>query len=112
MEHSNFKDVFLEAWNTPQYKTDPSMWITAKLKIARKHLKEWQKELPKLAQFIDIIEEHRDLEVQELNFRRLWQQHLTTLLDWQKNILKTKGGNKVGNPRGCLHQIFSCKCYH
>jgi hypothetical protein len=95
MEHKDFKDVFLEAWNTPQYKTDPAMRITAKLKITRKHLKEWQMGLPKLDQtidntkliilFIDVIEEHRDLEVQEWNFRRLLQQHLLNLLDWQKN---------------------------
>jgi hypothetical protein len=49
------------------------MRITAKLKATRKCLKEWQKGLPNLAktienskliiQFIDLIEEHRDLEI-------------------------------------------------
>jgi hypothetical protein len=50
--------------------------------------------LPKLAktientkvviQFIDNIEETRDLEIQEWNFRALLQSHLATHLDWQK----------------------------
>jgi hypothetical protein len=40
MEHKDFKDVFLEAWNTPQRRTDPAMRIAPKLKIAMKHLKE------------------------------------------------------------------------
>jgi hypothetical protein len=54
------------------------MRITTKLKLSKKYLKEWQRNLPKLLetidntklliQFIDIIEEHRDLEVQEWNF--------------------------------------------
>jgi hypothetical protein len=83
MEHENFKEVFLEAWNTPQHRTDLDLKISEKMKLSRKHLKEWQKNLPKLAktidntklviQFIDLIEEHRDLEVQEWNFRRLLQ---------------------------------------
>jgi hypothetical protein len=101
MEHENFKEVFLEAWNTLQHRTDLALKISAKLKLSRKHLKEWQKNLPKLAktidntklviQFIDLIEEHRDLEVQEWNFRRLLQQHLCKLLDWQKIYWKQRG---------------------
>jgi predicted metal-dependent hydrolase len=34
-------------------------------------------------QFIDLIEEHRDLEIQEWNFKKLLQQYLSTLLEWQ-----------------------------
>jgi hypothetical protein len=34
-------------------KFDPAMRITAKLKLSRKHLKEWQKNLPKLSQTVD-----------------------------------------------------------
>jgi hypothetical protein len=67
------------------------MKITAKLKATRKTLKDWQKDLPKLSttientklviQFIDLMEEHRDLEIQEWNFRDILQTHLTKLLD-------------------------------
>jgi hypothetical protein len=48
MKHKEFKDAFLEAWNTHHHRIDPAMRITAKLKIARKHLKGWQKGFPKL----------------------------------------------------------------
>jgi hypothetical protein len=77
------------------HKTDPSLILTAKLKTDRKHLKDWQKKsLPNLAvtidhtkliiQLLDTIEERRDLEIQEWNFRELLKKHLNTLLDWQR----------------------------
>jgi hypothetical protein len=90
--------------NGPQRKLDPAMRLTAKLKTTRKYLKDWQKELPRLKktadntklliQFLDIIEEHRDLEIQEWNFRAILQQHLNTLLDWQRIYWKQRGSIK------------------
>jgi hypothetical protein len=75
MEHSSFNKKFQKAWMIPQFKTDPTMRLIAKLKTTRKFLKEWKKELPRLKktientklliQFIDIIKEHRDMEIQE-----------------------------------------------
>jgi hypothetical protein len=75
MDHSNFQQIFQEAWNSSQNRPDPAMNITAKLKATRKTLKDWQKDLPKLAttientklviQLIDLMEEHRDLEIHE-----------------------------------------------
>jgi hypothetical protein len=53
MEHKDFQDVFSEAWGFPMRKTDPGQRLTTKLKVARKHLKEWQKHLPKLVATID-----------------------------------------------------------
>jgi hypothetical protein len=47
--------VFKEIWAIPSPKTDPAMKLTFKLKAARKHLKEWQKIIPKLASTIDNI---------------------------------------------------------
>jgi hypothetical protein len=70
------------------------MRLTAKLKSARKFLKECQKNIPRLAstienskmviQLLDLIEESRDLEVHEWNFEGILQDHLSNLLDWQK----------------------------
>jgi hypothetical protein len=79
MEHEQFNGMFQQALNTPTIRTDPTQILTAKLKCSRKCLNDWQKNLPKLAetieniklanQFIDLIEEHRDLEIQEWNFK-------------------------------------------
>jgi hypothetical protein len=81
MEHEQFNGMFQQALNTPTIRTDPAEILTAKLKCSRKCLNDWQKNLPKLAetieniklanQFIDLIEEHRDLEIQEWNFKDL-----------------------------------------
>jgi hypothetical protein len=57
--------------------------------------------LPKLArtidntilviQFIDVMEEARDLDLQEWNFKKLVQNHLNTLLEWQRIYWKQRG---------------------
>jgi hypothetical protein len=71
--------MFKEIWALPSYKTDPALKLTSKLKTSRKCLKDRQKSIPKLAttidntklviQFQDLIEESRDLEIHEWNFR-------------------------------------------
>jgi hypothetical protein len=68
--------------------------ISAKLKRHRKTLKDWQNNLPRLAQtidntklvirLIDLLEESRDLEVKEWNFKGILKQHLNKLLQWQR----------------------------
>jgi hypothetical protein len=93
-QHDSFQQVFQESWSIPYQKIDPALRLTAKLKTTRRKLKEWHNEIPKLAktientklviQLIDMIEECRDLEVREWNFRDILQQHINTLLDWQK----------------------------
>jgi hypothetical protein len=40
---------------------------------------------------IDMMERHMDLLIQEWNFRVLLQQHLSQILDWQKNYWKECG---------------------
>jgi thymidylate synthase len=84
--------VFKEIWALLVYKIDPAMKLTSKLKATRKHLKDWQKSIPKLAttidniklviQFLDLIEESRDLQIHEWNFREILQAQLGILLDW------------------------------
>jgi hypothetical protein len=85
----------------PSHRTNPAQKLTTKLKNSRKCLKDWQKNPPKLAktientkiviQFIDLIEKHRDLEIQEWNFRDLLRQHLNNLLEWKKMYWKQRG---------------------
>jgi hypothetical protein len=54
LQHKNFQDGFQEAWQAPNSKTDLAMRITTIMKATRKCLKEWQKELPKLAKKLNI----------------------------------------------------------
>jgi thymidylate synthase len=72
------------------------MRLTSKLKEARKYLKDWQRNIPRLSatidniklviQFLDMIEECRDMGIQEWNFRDTLQTHLSTLQ--QKGSIK------------------------
>jgi tRNA U34 5-methylaminomethyl-2-thiouridine-forming methyltransferase MnmC len=75
LEHSSFQAVLQQAWALPSNKFDPALRLTSKLKASRKHIKDWQKNIAKLAttientkfvtQFLDMIEESRDLEMHE-----------------------------------------------
>jgi hypothetical protein len=42
-------------------------------------------------QFIDLLEENKDLEIQEWNFRDILKQHLSKLLQWQITYWKQRG---------------------
>jgi hypothetical protein len=53
LEHNNFRQVFKQAWEAPNQKNDPAFRLTTKLKLARKTLKEWHKNNPKLATTIE-----------------------------------------------------------
>jgi hypothetical protein len=85
LEHPAFQSVFQHAWV-----------LTSKLKEARKYLKDWQRNIPRLSatidniklviQFLDMIEECRDMGIQEWNFRDTLQTHLSTLQ--QKGSIK------------------------
>jgi hypothetical protein len=65
----------------PTHINDPAKKLTAKLKTAEQFLKDWHNNIPRLAtaidntklviQFIYMIEENRDLKIQEWNFNEL-----------------------------------------
>lgn len=71
LEHRDFPQVMQHAWAIPPTHTDAAKRISAKLKTARRILKEWSKLLPNLSKIIantkevislnDVIEESRDL---------------------------------------------------
>jgi hypothetical protein len=68
LQFEEFMSVFQNTWIGQQNLTDKAKNLTAKFKITRKVLKEWQRSLPKidktvghiklLIEFINIIEEH------------------------------------------------------
>jgi hypothetical protein len=92
--------------------SDKAKNLTTKFKIARKVLKDWQRSLPKidktvrdiklLIEFIDNIEEHRDLSIEEWNFRDIMQIKVAELLNIQKFI-----GSNGRLSSGSLTEIFA-----
>jgi hypothetical protein len=94
LQFEGFMFVFQNSWIGQPNLIDKAKNLTAKFKNTRKVLKEWQRFLPKidktvghiklLIEFIDIIEEHRDLSIEEWNFRELMQTKIVDLLQIQK----------------------------
>jgi hypothetical protein len=104
MQFDEFMSVFQKAWTGQPILCDKAKNLTAKFKNTRKVLKEWQRSLPKidktlgqtklLIEFIDIIEEHRDLSIEEWNFRELLQTKIAGLLQIQKIYWKQRASIK------------------
>lgn len=101
MEHRDFKQVMQHAWSLPPKHRDKAKSLMARLKDSRRILREWNKNLPNLSKTImntkqvisllDFIKEYRDLTLQEWNFRRIIQDHLTHLLNQQLIYWKQTG---------------------
>jgi hypothetical protein len=83
---------------------DKAKNLTAKFKYVRKVLKNCQRSLPKidkmvqniklLIEFVDNMEEHRDLSIEEWNFRDILQQKVADLLNIQKIYWKQRAAIK------------------
>jgi hypothetical protein len=97
-------NIFQSTWLGLPSLPDKAKNLTTKFKIARKVLKDWQRSLPKidktvsdtklLIEFIDNIEEHRDLSIEEWNFRDIMQQKVAELLNIQKIYWKQRASIK------------------
>jgi hypothetical protein len=115
LEFEGFMNVFQNTWLGQPNLSDKAKNLTTKFKITRKVLKDWQRSLPKidktvrdiklLIEFIDIIEEHRDLSIEEWNFRDLTQTKVVELLHIQKYI-RNKGRLSSGLLTGIFAQDF------
>jgi hypothetical protein len=96
--------IFQNSWIGQPNLIDKAKNLTTKFKNTGKVLKEWQRSLPKidktvghiklLIEFIDIIEEHRDLSIEEWNFRELMQTKIADLLQIQKIYWKQRASIK------------------
>lgn len=94
LQHEQFSSVMQQAWgyHTPFF--DKAKVISAKFKNLRKALRSWKSQVPSLAKtiqntknvllFLDIIEESKDLSLQECTFREIISSHLNNLLQQQK----------------------------
>jgi hypothetical protein len=89
------------SWSQGRPYLDCAKSISAKFKNLRKALKTWKSGLPNLAaviaksreivQFLDVLEEVRDLTVEEWNFRSILSDHLSKLLHQQRTYWKQRG---------------------
>jgi exonuclease III len=101
LEHDEFLDILTQGWNLPVAHRDSAKSLTAKFKNLRKVFKAWKSQLLNLAraiantkdliQFLDLLEEFRDLSLEEWNFRAIISLHLQNLLHQQKIYWKQRG---------------------
>lgn len=101
LHHAQSMDLVSQSWSQPCPHTDPAKKIAAKFKHLRASLKQWQRQLSSLKGVIDnvklllsflgIVEEYRDLSVEEWNFKSIIEEHLVSLLSQQKTYWKHRG---------------------
>jgi hypothetical protein len=87
-------DLVSQSWSQSWQHTDFAKKITAKFKCLRASMKQWQRQLSILKGVIDnvklvlsflgILEECRDLSVEEWNFKSILEEHLVSLLSQQR----------------------------
>lgn len=91
MEHEQFINVVAHGWSVPVQHSDKAKIITAKCKNLKKVLRVWQQQLSSLKvniskvklilNFLEVIEEYRDLSVGEWNFKTILSDQLVALLN-------------------------------
>jgi exonuclease III len=91
LEHQQFFEVLQHGWNLPTLPMDKAKALSSKFKNLRRVLKAWKNQLPNLSKTIqnckdfilllDNLEEHRDLSLEEWNFRLTVSQQLQSLLN-------------------------------
>jgi hemerythrin-like domain-containing protein len=104
LQMQEFQAILEDSWNSPLPQMDSAMTLTAKYKRLRRILKEKQastsnlnisiQNVKSLIQFVDILEEHRDLSLPEWNFRTLLKAKLHSLLEQQKTYWRQRGSIK------------------
>lgn len=101
MEHEHFLQIVQHGWSLPTFHTDVAKNLTAKFKNLRRVLKAWQRNLSSLSanisnvklvlSFMELLEEHRDLSLEEWNFKEILSEKLVALLHQQKIYWKQRG---------------------
>jgi len=101
MNHDSFLPLVASVWNGQFQQSDPAKLLTAKFKALRSALRSWQAQLSNLKitianvklviSFLDIIEEWRDLSLQEWNFRNILHNKLSSLLHHQQIYWRQRG---------------------
>lgn len=105
MLSDQFPEILNTSWSTPVHHSDRAKVITAKFKTLRKNLRDWQATKVGLhtviantrtvLQFFEVVEDFRDLSVEEWNFKEALKNHLLSLLE-QQRLLEAKRERKMG----------------
>lgn len=105
MSHPKFLSVVSNSWSAPLPQQDPAKLLTAKFKALRSNLKSWQVQFSNIKKtianvkivisFLDAVEEWRDFELHEWNFRDILNQKLTDLLHQQMIYWEQRGNIKL-----------------
>ena len=90
MEHEQFLNIVQHGWSLPTFQSDSGKVITAKFKNIRRVIRAWQSHLSSLKAnisnvkliitFMGLLEEFRDLTLEEWNFRKILDEKLISLL--------------------------------
>ena len=106
LQQPGFQDLLQKEWTNNQHHGDCTKTITSKFKALRKALKAWHSNLSSLkanianvklvSEFLETIEDFRDLNLEEWNFREIFRTKQFHNLGTTKNILETKGLPKMG----------------
>jgi hypothetical protein len=92
LKQAEFQNILNQSWNQANMYNDSARNITAKLKILRKKLREWQASM--IILFLEVLEDFRDLSLLEWNFKEMLENHLLSLLEKQKIYWKQRGNIK------------------
>jgi hypothetical protein len=92
--HEDFMQVMDFGWGIPNNEQGKAKRVGAKFKALRKVRRQWHSQISNLTKTIEnsktiisfpnILEESRDLSLEEWNFRNLLQDHLAKLLEQQR----------------------------
>lgn len=101
LEHEHFQSILQHAWGIPSSENDKDKRLGSKFKNLRRVLKSWKKLLPSREKtiqnckdsisFLDMVEEVRDLSLQEWNFREMVREQLSSFLSQQRIYWKQRG---------------------
>ncbi len=104
VEAQGFFEVVQQVWMLDPGFHDPAKYISYKLKILRKKLKLWSKNLSrivlllsnsnKVIDFIDLLEEERCISLIEWNFREVVKHCILKLLEFRKIYWKKRCTNR------------------
>lgn len=102
LHHEQFQSILEHAWNLSNTENDRAKRLGGKFKSLRRVLREWKKLLPSLAKtihsckeallffFFEVLEEARDISLQEWNFIEIIRTQLQNFLAQQRIYSKQR----------------------
>jgi hypothetical protein len=106
LEYDQFTNILLHGWNIPTLQNDKAKVISAKYKNLKRVLKAWRNQLHNLAKtiqnckdvimFLDILEEHIDLNLGGMELQRHYFLTSPFLAQAAKDLLEIEGLYQMG----------------